>query len=89
MARLVAPGSAPRRYAALMEDADIVRAELDLYFTSEVEEALAALTEAQQRLDNWRRTGAQSRPDGIAAWKLAAANALDVALRKALRTART
>jgi hypothetical protein len=84
MARLVAPGSAPRRYAALMEDADIVRAELDLYFTSEVEEALAALTEAQQRLDNWCRTGDQSRPYGIAA-----ANALDVALRKALRTART
>ena len=41
--------------------------------------ARAALTEAQQRLDDWRRTGAQSRRDVIAAWKLAAANALEVA----------
>ena len=62
-----------------MEDAYIVRAELDRHFVRDVEAARTALAEAQQRLDDWRRTGAQSRQDVIAAWKLAAANALAVA----------
>src|SRR6266568_3685294 len=62
-----------------MEDADIVRAELDRYFVNEVAAARAALTEAQQRLDEWHRAGAPARQDVIAAWKLAAASAMAAA----------
>ncbi len=59
-----------------MDDADIARDELDRYFASSLAAATAALSEAQQRLDDWHRTQVSSRKDAIAAWKLAAARAL-------------
>jgi hypothetical protein len=62
-----------------MDDAGIVRDELDRLFTSNLAAATAAVTAAEQRLDEWRRTGTGSRDDVIAAWKQAAARALTVA----------
>jgi hypothetical protein len=40
-----------------MDDADIVRDELDRYFSSSLA-TTAAVTAAQQRLDDWQRTAA-------------------------------
>ena len=62
-----------------MDDADIVRDELDRYFASNLAATTAAVTNAQQSLDDWQRSGTSSRADVIAAWKYAAARALAVA----------
>jgi hypothetical protein len=62
-----------------MDDAAIVRDELDRLFASNLARATAAATAAQERLNEWQRTGASRRDDVIAAWKQAAAQALTVA----------
>ncbi|MEJ3741721.1 hypothetical protein WEI85_00265 [Actinomycetes bacterium KLBMP 9797] len=62
-----------------MNDADIAREELDRHFASSLAAATVALTEAQQRLDDWRRNGVSGREDAIGAWKLAASRALAAA----------
>src|SRR6266508_1508986 len=82
--------SRPRRYRSalasgapgslrVMDDADIVRDELDRYFASNLAATTAAVSNAQQSLDDWQRSGTSSRADVIAAWKYAAARALAVA----------
>jgi hypothetical protein len=43
-----------------MDDADIVRDELDRYFASNLAAATAVVAEAQQRLDDWQRSGISS-----------------------------
>jgi hypothetical protein len=62
-----------------MDDADIVRDEMDRLFASNLAAATAAVTAAKQRLDDWQRGGAGSRDEVITAWKQAAARALTVA----------
>jgi len=62
-----------------MDDADIARDELDRHFADALATATAALTDARQRLDDWQRNGISTREDAIAAWKLAARQALAAA----------
>ena len=62
-----------------MDDAGIARDQLDRHFADALATATAALTDAQQRLDDWRRGGISTREGAIAAWKLAARQALAAA----------
>ena len=62
-----------------MDDADIVRDELDRLFTSNLADATAAATVAKRRLDEWQRSGISSRDEVIEAWKKAAARAFTTA----------